>query len=156
MGAREDHDDRPGCGQLDDPGADIAHEEFSVQFEDDILETVVFIVQLQYREGLRMDIDAELLRSFVHQNLRSGGRRVRQFVGVERGTGDCDERGLHLRVGARPLRDGEMVVRAVEEVLDLGLEEIDRAGEREPKNKRDTEETGIEVPAPDSAIIQSS
>ncbi len=130
--------------------------QFAMESFDDVLQAVVFIVELQDSQGLRMNVDAELFGSLVHHDLCGAGFGPGQLIRVERGPGHGGDRGLHLGIHRGALGDGEVVVGAVENALDLRLEEEDGAGGGEPKDERDAKEAGVEVPAPDGAVVKAS
>ena len=93
--------------------------------------------------------------SAVLDNHPGGGvRRLRQFIGSQRRSRNCGERRVDLCCGADRMPCAfEMVIGAVDPGLYLWLKQVHRAGDCQHYNERDTEQAGIEVPAPDGAII---
>jgi hypothetical protein len=125
-----------------------------VQAGHEYIDAMIFVVDVQNGERLRMDVDAVLRGALVHEDFRGGSRRVGQLVGIERKARNSCECGLHLRVCCGALPYGEMVVRAVEPVLYLWVKEEDRTGYGEPKHERDAEQPCVEMPAPDGAMVE--
>lgn len=126
-----------------------------MEAEDDAHGPPVFRDDVEDLQGLGMDVDAELGGFATDDDAGGGDGRTRKLEEVQGGAGHSGEGCLDLRLRGRTRTDdAEAVVRAVEPTFDLRLEEVDRAGEGEPDNERDAEEAGVEVPAPDGAIVQ--
>jgi hypothetical protein len=120
--AGDDHNRSPRCGEFHDRRTEVAHQQFTVQPEDDVFEAHVFVDDMQNLRGLRMHIDAELPRASIDKDLCSRGWCVRQFISVERGLWHSGKRCLHLLIGGSALRNDQMIVRPIKITLDLRFE----------------------------------
>ena len=149
----DDHDDGPGRGQLDKVRAPIPHQKLAVNGLDHLDRAILIIDLMKDREGLGVDIDEHCLA--LGADLDTGGivRIVPHLVGFQAPARHRCEGGCNLLIGAGGgSGKGQMVIGPVQPSLNLRLEQIERAAERQDDDEGHTEQPRIEMPAPEGAI----
>ncbi len=129
----------------------------AVETGDELVDAAVFVVDLEDVGGAGVDVDAVLVEALADEDLGGGVRVEGELIGVQAGAGDGGEGCCYLCVdGGEWACEGEVAVGAVEPALDLRVEEEDRPGDGEPEDEGDAEESGVEVPAPDGAVVETT
>jgi hypothetical protein len=101
-----------------------------------------------------VDIDAALHTLPADQELGGGMRRLGKLIGMQHPARIARQHRSDDLRRLCGLRAGQIVVRAVQPGFDLGAEQIDRTGDAEEDDEGDGEQAGVEMPAPDHAVIQ--
>src|ERR1700761_1144879 len=151
----QDHDDCPGGSGLDNIGTAVAHQQLTVKVKNAPHDAVIFINNLENLKRHRIYIDTELFGFAPDDNLNRGLRSSWKLIIVQVRSGYRSECRPYLCLSGRSrCAELQMLIGAVQPRFDRFAKEIDRSGSRKPKNKRDAEQAGIEMPAPDGPVVE--
>ncbi|ERJ34768.1 hypothetical protein L810_2688 [Burkholderia sp. AU4i] len=156
--AGADHHEGPARGELHQQFARLAEQQLAMQHPVDLHEAVLDAQRAEHATVVRVHVHA--LAAAVAQPeyvLGAAVRRGRDLDGNRRRAGrHCGACTREQRVGIEARRgarlDDEPV--RIQQRLDLRLEAIQRARDREDHQERHDEQAGIEVPAPERPVTR--